>query len=225
MMGGVMMDRASQEQLLSRFRDYLASAEDESLEAPAEAPDLFTLLAELAALKNEVKIESRQVKAALEQFRELFEALKQDNARLEQQLATQAERFREQQQERERALLLELLELRDRLQAGHAQARRYAPGWLARRGGAQTFVAGMAEGMEMNLGRLDAILVRRGVQPIASLGKPFDPHTMQAADVEHDPALPEGEVVGELRPGYWHESRLLRSAEVIVNKRPEETPR
>lgn len=224
------MDSASQEQLLSRFRDYLASvgaesAEGESRDTPAEPPDLFTLLAELAALKNEVKIESRQVKTALDQFRELFDALKQDNTRLEQQLAVQAERCREQQQERERALLLELLELRDRLQAGHAQARRYSPGWLARRGGAQTFVAGMAEGMEMNLGRLDAILGRRRVQSIASLGEPFDPHTMQAVDVEHDPGLAEGEVVGELRPGYWHENHLLRAAEVIVNKRAEETPR
>ena len=48
--------------------------------------------AELAALKNEVKLESRQVKTALEQFRELFDTLQRANTRLGEELNQQRER-------------------------------------------------------------------------------------------------------------------------------------
>ncbi|MCL7929758.1 nucleotide exchange factor GrpE [Halomonas llamarensis] len=215
------MDKDQQEQLLERFRTYLQTpGSQETDEQALDAPDLFSLLAELAALKSEVKIESRQFKTALEQFRELFDRLEQDKSRLEQQLSQQSAQHQAQQREQERDLLLEMIDLRDRLQAGHTQAQRYTPGWLARRSDATTFVRGMAQGMAMNLERLDGILTRREVRPVQSLGQPFDPHTMQAADIAYDVDRPEGEVLDELRPGYWHGTRLLRLAEVIVNKPP-----
>lgn len=215
------MDNDSQEALLQRFRAYLEDpvARDTHEPAAQSAPDLFSLLAEVAALKSEVKIESRQFKSALEQFRELFDTLQQDKTRLEQQLLQQQTQAQTQQEEKERALLMELIELRDRLLAGHVQAKRYAPSWLARRGGAETFVSGMAQGMAMNLERLDGMLTRRDVHQIDTLGKPFDPYTMQAVDIAHDTRRPEGEVLDVLRTGYWHGPRLLRLAEVIVNKR------
>lgn len=215
------MDNDSPETLLQRFRTYLEDpSARESHEPTASTPDLFSLLAEMAALKSEVKIESRQFKSALEQFRELFDVLQEDKARLEQQLEQQQSQLQAQQDERERALLVELVELRDRLSAGHTQAQRYTPGWLARHGGAGIFVDGMAQGMTMNLERLDGILARRDVHKIDTLGKPFDPYTMQAADIAYDERRPEGEVLDELRAGYWHGVRLLRLAEVVVNKQP-----
>lgn len=214
------MDNDPQEELLERFRAYLEdpNVPDTSEQVP-DTPDLFSLLAELAALKSEVKIESRQLKTALEQFRELFDTLQQDKVRLQEQLSQQKAYFQAQEREHERSMLLELVELRDRLQAGHTQAQRYAPGWLARQGGAPTFVSGMAQGMAMNIERLDGILMRRDVHRIDTPGQPFDPHTMQATDIAHHAGRPEGEVLDELRPGYWHGTRLLRLAEVIVNKR------
>lgn len=216
------MDSATKEQLVGRFRAYLDTRDSQPAETAehgqADSPDLYTLLAEQAALKNEVKLESRQVKTALDQFRELFDTLRQTNTRLGEELERQQQDAQRQQREAERALLLELLELRDRLQAGRDQARRYRPGFLARRGGADTFVTGMADGSAMNLARLDDILIRRGVSSLSSVGHPFDPHTMHASDVVQEAGREEGEVVSELRTGYLHHDRLLRSAEVIVNK-------
>ncbi|TDO02524.1 nucleotide exchange factor GrpE [Halomonas ventosae] len=227
------MDAAAKEQLVERFRAYLEASDAQPEEhaqraetrdtAEAESPDLFTLLAEQAALKNEVKLESRQIKAALDQFRELFDTLRQSNTRLGEELERQQQSARDQQRDAERGLLLELLELRDRLRAGHEQARRYRPGFLARRGGAGTFVAAMADGSAMNLARLDEILARRGVNPLPSVGRVFDPHTMHATEVVREADRGEGEVVDELRSGYLQHDRLLRPAEVIVNKRTEET--
>jgi len=215
-----MMDEHAKEQLLIRFRAYLEAADLVAEEgAPAgDGPDLFTLLAELAGLKAEVKVESRQVKAALDQFRELFDLLRQAQQRLEEDLGRQQGREAGDRQNAERDLLLELLDLRDRLQAGLDQGLGYRPGWLARRGGAETFVAGMSEGLGMNLRRLDDILHRRGVRPIPVLDRPFDPQTMHAGEVTEDPARPEGQVVSERRRGFTQHDRLLRAAEVVVNK-------
>ncbi len=213
------MDEATREGLLARFRDYLEGEEETLQERVPEAPDLFSLLAELTALKNEVKIESRQVKTALDGFRGLFDTLQQSNARLDGELDRQRERETRERQDAERDLLVELLELRDRLQAGHEQLLRYRPGWLTRRGGAGDYVGGIAEGQAMLLRRLDETLARRGVRPLQALGRRFDPATMHAADTAHDPGRDGGLVLGETRSGYLHHGRLLRPAEVIVNKR------
>ena len=213
------MDENTREELVARFRGYLEDAEETPPEPAPEAPDLFSLLAELAALKNEVKIESRQVKTALEEFRGLFDTLRQSNARLDGELGRQRERETRERQDAERDLLLELLELRDRMQAGQDQLLRYRPGWLARRGGAGDYVGGIAEGQAMLLRRLDETLARRGVRPLQALGRHFDPATMHAADTAYDPERDGGQVLRETRSGYLHHGRLLRPAEVIVNKR------
>lgn len=189
------------------------SAQGTSSDSP---PDLFTLLAELAALKNEVKLESRQVKSALDDFRALFDTLREANACLSDEQERRREQDRKADQQGQKDLLLELLELRDRLQAGLDQARRFRPGWLA--GRAVGFVASMAEGMSMNLRRFDETLARRGVRELPALGQTFDPHTMHAAELARNPYRPAGVVVGELRKGFLYQDRLLRPAEVVVNR-------
>jgi molecular chaperone GrpE len=215
------MDPSARDQLLARFAAYLDHPEDAAdpdHESAEPAPDLFTLLAELSALKNEVKLESRQVKAAVDQFRDAFELVRQAQARLEEGQAQRTEAERRARHEAERDLLLECLDLRDRLQAGHDQARRYSPGWLARRGRADAFVAGMAEGLGMNLQRLDETLARRGILPLRVLGARFDPRTMHAAEAGRDPTQADGLVLAEVRRGFVQGQRLLRPAEVVVNR-------
>jgi molecular chaperone GrpE len=213
------MDAATRDGLLARFADYLdAVDETAALDAAGQAPDLFSLFAEVAALKNEVRLESRQVKTALDQFREAFELIRQAQARLEDSEIQRREAERRARQDSERDLLLELLDLRDRLQAAHDQAGRYRPGWLARRGGAGEFVAAMSTGLGMNLRRLDELLARRGLEPLAVLGRPFDPRIMHAAEAGRDPAQADGLVLAELRRGFVSGERLLRAAEVVVNR-------
>jgi molecular chaperone GrpE len=221
------VDEIAKEQLTARFRAYLDAADG----APASehpdggadgddrepAPDLFTLLAELAALKNEVKLESRQVKVALDEFRGLFDALRDANARAADEQERRRRHEQDSAQKAQKNLLLELLELRDRLQAGQEQALRFRPGWLGMRRSVP-FVASMAEGMAMNLRRLDETLARRGVRPLPVLNRPFDPRSMHAAELVTDPARAAGLVVAELRKGFLLHDQLLRPAEVAVNR-------
>ncbi|NEX22419.1 nucleotide exchange factor GrpE [Thiorhodococcus mannitoliphagus] len=213
------MDESVRDQLAARFRAYLDEAcEADTADADAaSAPDLFTLLAELSALKNEVKLESRQVKTALDEFRGLFDMLRDQQERLDEERARRRSAEHTADQHSQKELLLELLEVRDRLEAGHLQASRFRPGLLGRRK-AKPFVASMAEGMAMNLRRLDESLARRGVKPLTVVGRPFDPHSMHATGVAADPDIPAGQVVEELRKGFLHQDALLRPAEVIVNR-------
>jgi len=72
------MDTETKEQLLDRFRAYLDKLPEATPVESAETDrrtDLYSLFAELAALKNEVRLESRQVKTALDEFRAVFETL------------------------------------------------------------------------------------------------------------------------------------------------------
>ena len=220
------MDETIKDQLTASFRAYLDAATEEGdadetgthVSAPAEpSPDLFTLFAELAALKSEVKLESRQVKSALDEMRGLVEAQRAAGERLENERARRHDLERSADRQAQKELLLELLELRDRLEAGQHQAERFRPGWLGRRK-TKTFLASMAEGMAMNLRRLEESLARRGVRALAVVGRPFDPRAMHAAELTHDPALPEGQVTVELRRGFLLQDQLLRPAEVAVNR-------
>lgn len=210
------MDDAK-EHLLVQFRTYLEASDATPDSDDRGDPDLFSLLAELAALKNEVKIESKQVKQANEEFRDVFATLRQSNERLAAELARRQQEEQQTARTTERALLLELLDLRDRLHAGHDHANGYQPNWLARLAKADEFVTGMAQGLKMNLRRVDELLARRDVSPIVSLGQPFDPKTMTAVQVVADRNREHGEVVEEVRTGYLQDEQLLRTAEVVVN--------
>ena len=96
------MDAAVKETLLDRFRCYLDSIEEapEEPDAAGAEADLFTVFVELAAVRNEVRTESRLVKEALDQFRGVFDTLQSSHATLEQEL----KRAQAEARERGRAL-------------------------------------------------------------------------------------------------------------------------
>lgn len=220
------MDAATRDALLTQFAAYLATVDetDTAQTNEAEAPDLFTLLAELAALKSEVKLEARLVKSALDEFRALVENVREYQLRLDEERRQRNEQAIGFERQKQKDFLLELLEVRDRLHAGYEQASRFRPQrwWGCRAVG--EFVAALATGMAMNLRRLDELLTRHEVQPVLALGQRFDPYTMRAIEVTRDVNQPAAVVVNELRPGFLYRGQLLRPAEVVVN-RPEETQR
>lgn len=74
----------------------------------------------------------RQVRTALEEFRGLFDNLRESQTRLADEQERRCEQTRAADRAGWRDMLLELLELRDRLQAGQEQAARFQPHWYAR---------------------------------------------------------------------------------------------
>jgi len=80
-------------------------------------------------------------------------------------------------------------------------------------------VAAIRAGVELIHKQLLDILKKKGVTPIDSIGKDFDPHVHQAVTQEVSADHREGEVMQELARGYKLGDRLLRPAMVKVATR------
>jgi molecular chaperone GrpE len=79
----------------------------------------------------------------------------------------------------------------------------------------------LIEGVQLTLADLMRVLEKHGLEPIESLGKPFDPSLHEAMmQVESDVHEPQT-VVEEFQKGYLIRDRLLRPARVSVAMRPE----
>jgi molecular chaperone GrpE len=224
------LDETIREKLLSRFAAYLDGLDhDESGEAPAgtaeeasEEADLFSVFVELAGLRNEVRTQSRIVKEALDRFRSVFDTLQASHATLEQEL----KRARADAHDRERILLkpllLDIIDVRDRLAAGLKPAVAAPPRrWYERfrRKAKRAAAEAWREGMRMTLRRVDRLLADQRIAAIETVGRPLDPRHAAAVATVEDPAAADGIVVEEVRPGFLWQGELLRPAEVIVARR------
>jgi molecular chaperone GrpE len=80
----------------------------------------------------------------------------------------------------------------------------------------------LREGIEMIQKQFASFLKTQNVEPVEALGKPFDPNLhevmTQLESDEHD----EGAVMQEYSKGYTLNGRILRSAKVVIAKKPEE---
>ncbi len=215
------MDEMSKDELTKQFRDCLEQLPEEALETLSAdgGTDLYSLFAELTALKNEVKIESRQVKTALEEFQAVFATLQE----AQEQMSAELTRSRKDRDDLCRAqlrpLLSDLLELHDRLSAGLAAVTLHRPSFFARickRDG--RMLAGLRDGQQMTLRRLETLLASCQVRQVEVLGRSFEPACMHAAATEIRPELVDGVVTAELRKGFSWEQELLRMPEVRINK-------
>ena len=63
----------------------------------------------------------------------------------------------------------------------------------------------------------------QGAIPVSAEGNEFNPNLHEAISQETSETIPEGHVISEIRKGYTLNERLLRAANVIVSKGPENT--
>lgn len=213
------LDPVEKERLIEEFRACLEHGGENGVDED-EAVDLHTLLAEMAALKNEIRLESRQFKSMLEEMRAFGEVLREQNERLTHDLERAREHAAASKQKAERALLLDMLDLRDRLQAGVDAGAVRKPPFLARLVPSETrFALSLKQGLALTLQRVDEMLLHYRVRPIDAVGQALDPHLMRVVGVESVPGQADGQVLRETRHGFSQDGELLRAAEVIVNKK------
>jgi molecular chaperone GrpE len=207
--------------LLSRFSAYLENltGDDEPAEAPEQTTDLYSLLVEMAGLRNEVRTESRLVKEALDQFRGVFGTLEASQASLQQELERARNDTAERTRQAMRPLLLDVIDIRDRLTAALRLASTVRPHWTDRfRRRDEAGGNAWQEGLRMILRRIDQALLDRRVAPMQLAGRKFDPQRARVVATAADPAVAEGDVIEEVRPGFLWDDQVLRFAEVIVSK-------
>jgi len=77
-----------------------------------------------------------------------------------------------------------------------------------------------AKGMELIYQRFFDALKKLGLEPIESLGKPFDPHLHHAVDMVETSAKPDHTVLEEFQHAYNFKGKLLRPAMVKVAVAP-----
>jgi molecular chaperone GrpE len=223
---GVGVHEADKERLLEQFRLYLDGIDElpETASDPGSPEaDLFSVFVELAAVRNEVRAESRLVKEALDQFRGVFDTLQSSHATLQQELLRAQGEVRERSQAVLRPLLSDLLELRDRLEAALQQpAAPPQRSWLGlRRQPSRAEPETWRQGIGIMARRLDRILSDRRVSRLELVGQLFDPRTARAVGTRQDGRFGPGIVVEEVRAAYMWDNDLLRTAEVIVSKADE----
>ncbi len=226
------MDDNTKQTLLSRFQTYLDTAElePELPDEPDEAADLYSVFVELAGLRSEVRTESRLVKDALDQFRAVFAALEASQAGVQQDLDRARADARAQVQAALKPLLLDVIDLRDRLLAAlklSAPPPPAPPSWRFWRrqtpppvGGKKASGENWQEGLRITLRRLDQVLLDRRVVPVPMLGQPLDPRRARVVATSADSTAPDGIVIEEVRSGFLWEDQVLRTADVIVSKTP-----
>jgi len=124
------VDEATKTALIARFRTYLDCTDDEPLPSGTgnERADLYTLFVELAGLRTEVRTEARLIKEALDQTKAVVDPLRTGIASMERALRRAESALEDQEQRLLKPLILELLEIRDRLAAGIKTAPQPSPG-------------------------------------------------------------------------------------------------
>lgn len=211
--------------LLDAFRVFL-DADAEGADNQSESAltdrqvDLYTLFSELAALKNEVKLEARQFKTVLQQLQSVTEQSENDRATLLAELDRNHKTIAEQHsREVLRPMLMQLLDLHDRMAAGLTAAGQFKRGLFTPRREMKVIHA-QRQGQALTLKRLQQTLASSDVVPIKTIGLLLDPHHMRAVETESRKGVAEGVVTEELRKGFTWGDEVLRTAEVKVNKAP-----
>jgi len=213
------VDDSIKRALLSRFQAYLDTAETAAPEFQTETSDLYSIFVEVAGLRSEVRTESRLVKEALDQFRGVFDMLQASQANVQQELDRARSAARDQADAALRPLLLDVVDLRDRLSAALTFAAAARPGWAGRlwrrpASGGEAW----QEGLRMTLRRLDQVLLDRRIVPMQLVGQPFDPRGARVVGTSADSAAADGTVIEEVRAGFLWGDQVLRTADVIVSR-------
>jgi len=211
------MDQSTKEKLIEQFREYLET--EQINEEESQQTDLFSLFTGLAALRNEIKLESRQVKNALDMFKTTFDTVQSSQELLGKELEHCRSEQRTKIRDVTRSLLLAFLEVYDRLEAGMNSLKNYTPSsWRFFCQQEIRLIQSLQEGQAMTLQRLDQLLARYRVRHLEVLNKPLNPHNMRAIEVDSKPKIGNGIVTGELRKGFmWDILEILFFSLTKVN--------
>ncbi len=214
------MDDSVKQELLGRFSEWLDAAGPGASppDDPAPTTDLYSLLVEMAGLRTEVRTESRLVKEAIDQFRGVFDTLRASQSTLEQELGRVRSDGRDQARASLRSLLLDVVDIRERLRAALKFSKTAPTSWWDRLLRREPSPPTWQEGLRLTLERLDQVLLARRVAPMKLEGRPFDPKFARVIATSAESSAPDGAVIEEVRAGFLWDDQVLQIADVIVSK-------
>lgn len=226
---------------LMDFRLWIADLPEDSVPDKTTglpSPDLFTLLSEFAALRQEIRMQNREQNRSLRALNDACSAFgeaKEDfnnKSKAYETLITENAKALADLEERiknaaEKNVATPFMGVRDALERGLAAAKNLAQapppktsGWLRR---AEPVVVtvdaeGVIEGYEMALRRCDRALAASGIQLVEAMGRTFDPELMRAVATRTVSQAEKGQVVEVQLNGFVRGQEVIRTAEVVVGE-------
>jgi molecular chaperone GrpE len=82
----------------------------------------------------------------------------------------------------------------------------------------------VADGIDLTLKQMAAVMERHGITPVDPQGETFNPELHQAMTAQESAECAPNTVLQVLQKGYRLHDRLLRPAMVVVSKAPAGTP-
>lgn len=209
---------------LSDFNAWLTELPEEASHPESigmESVDLYTLLSEFVALRQEIKMQNREQHQVLRIQQTLIDGHKAV-ADLFETKTRQLEHLEENiRRNCERKTIEPFLDIRDALCRGLSSARKAAAEKSLFRRPPKN-MDGVMTGYEMALRRFDRALSYARILPVETVGKPFDATTMQAIDLRAESGVAPGIVLSEHLCGFTRGNEVIRTAQVVVSA-PEKT--
>ncbi len=186
-------------------------------QATMDSCDLYSLLSEFSALRQEIRMQNREQKRTLTTL-DGFVKIYQETEELLNDKFKRLAKFEEGiRRATEKKTAIPFLDIRDALVRGHKASldlkktksffRRLPPG-----------IDSVIEGYEMAIRRFDHALEFVNIYPVETIGHSFDPKTMKAVDTRSVPDVDKGKVIEEQLGGFVRDEEVIRTAEVIVNQ-------
>ena len=171
-----------------------ASIEEENIEEAKE-------LSPLEQLEEQIRLKDDELLKQKDTF--LREKAELDN--FKKRLTKEKEDFVQFANER---LLKEVIQIEDNMERAMTASN--------------TTLESLQEGVEMIQKQFATFLKNQKVKPIEALGKPFDPNLHEVLNQQESEEHEENTVIQEYSKGYTLNGRILRSAKVVIAKKPAE---
>ena len=196
-------ERQNELRVTDRRRIYLDQDGSERVNAEVETPNLKPSYVE--ELEARTKAAEKQVQEVQARFDQLRQQLQRETDETRMRLNRSADERAEAGKARFIESLLPVMDDLERaISAASKDASRDA----------------ILEGIRTTANSFQNALTNAGVEPIASIGEPFNPELHEAVDTgEAGPAM-EGKVIDEYSRGFRMGERLLRPARVKVGRAP-----
>jgi len=206
--------------------------------------DLYSLWSAVTALAEETRLQGRAFKQLHESLTPMQGLVESVGGVLQRYMTSLEEQDRRLSESTRQAVLQEvlgtLIDMRDRLVRGAETADTWLQqaqtppklSWGARLRqkivaprvgqGHEEAVRSLLQGYDLSREVLDEALTRWGVRPMDCVGRPFDPGSMKAVDLDERSDAEDGTVLEVYRQGYWWNNAVYRPAEVkVARRRPE----
>lgn len=178
-----------------------------------------------SAIRQFESVQSREEEAAARATKPFAEAL----ANLDEALSRGADAISASHRQTARAIPQQLRASLDRRFQAQSSWRQ----WLSRQWHATVLeiceaevasaldetAARVMEGYELIQARLQRVMQEHHVARIECIGLPLDPARMTVVELLDDPTVEPETVLEEIRPGYTHQGRVIRFAEVRVARK------